>query len=361
MKSLFFLILILINFKVFAITYDGKDYFSSETAYSPGKDEIVRKKYKSKKEVLYQINEEACKFFEKNLYSPDGEKALEYLKKREISDENLKDYRIGWASEDETSLVKYLKNLGFSEDEIVASGLAISLKRGTVDIIHGRITFPLWDDDGRIIGYSARQLKDGKPKYINLRKTKIHDATKIFFNQYQAKNGIEKSKSAIVFEGNFDSLMAYFHGINNTVSLMGIKMTDSQIKKIFNEADTVYLCLDSDFAGKDATREIAEMMLPYLKRGKTLKIAKLPYGLDADEVILKRGKDELLKIIDNSIDISEYFWNYEYKEAVKKYEEISLREKIKIYFKMFYIAQKIADPELRLQFMEYYEAKLKEI
>ena len=330
--------------------------------YSGKKPVKLADKSKSKKEILYEINEEACKFFENNLYSSHGKKGLEYLKNRQITDSNIQNYRIGWAIDNDYALLNHLKYLGYSEEDIVDAGLAVDLKRHTIDTIRNRITFPIMDKNGRIIGYSARQLIDMRPKYINMRKTKIHDVEKIFFNQYQSQDKIKKTKSVIVFEGNFDSLMSYFHGIKNTVSLMGITISDYQIKKLFKQADTVYLCLDSDIAGINATRELSEQMLPYITRGKNLKIVHLPPHLDVDEIILKHGKNKLLDIIDDAQNIPEYFWNYEYKEALNKYHhDLTAKEKIKLKIKMFYIGQKISNPELRLEFMEYYNKQLEKI
>ncbi len=335
---------------------DGMEYLASSY-----KNKKIQKP-RSRKEIIYQINEEANRFFEKNLYTSHGKEGLKYLKDRGITDKNIKDYRIGWAIDNNYALLNHLKLLGYDDDMIQKSGLVLKITRDTFDTFRNRITFPIFDENGRIIGHSGRWLITKKPKYVNTPKTKIHDVKKIFFNQYQSRKEIKKTNSIIIFEGNFDSLSAYFHGIKNTVSLMGIDMSSHQIAKIFDSADNIYLCLDSDSPGINAIRENTEKMLPYITNGKVLKFMQLPKDLDVDELILKYGTEKFEEIKNNSLPLNEYIWKFEINRATNYGKhKLTKKEKFKFSIKLHRIATKIADPRTRLEFVKYYREKLSEL
>lgn len=319
-------------------------------------------KPKSKKEIIYQINEEANRFFEKNLYMSHGEEGLKYLKDRGITNKNIKDYRIGWAIDNNYALLNHLKFLGYDENMIHKSGFALKFYKDVFDTFRNRVTFPIFDKNGRIIGHSGRWLVTKKPKYINTPKTKIHDVKKIFFNSYQSQEEIKKTNSIIVFEGNFDSLTAHFHGIKNTVSLMGIEMSNYQIAKVFNSVDNIYLCLDSDSPGINATREITDKILPHITEGKVLKFIGLPKNTEVDELILKQGNKKFEEIKNNSLSLNEYIWKFEINVATNYgRHKLTKKEKFKLSIKLHRIATKIGDSKTRFDFIKYYRKKLSEL
>lgn len=320
-------------------------------------------KPKNFKEEIFYINEVANEFFEKNLYSQkEAEEALNYLKRRGIDDGNIAEYGIGWGINNYYALINHLKYLGYDEDLIIKSGLAIARYNDTFDFIKNRITFPVRDGEGHIIGYTARQLMDRRPKYINSTKTKVHDVKKVLFNYYNALPAIKKTKSVIVFEGDFDSLISYFNGITNTVSLMGIEMSDYQIKMLFRDANTIYLTLDNDAPGRGAMEKIGAKILSHLKKKRTLRFVILPKNTDADQVILKDGVEAFYKLVENSLSIEEYFWNVKSSKYLKRdHTKLTFKEKFRLRFELWWLSTKIKDVKTKIRFVDYYNKKLSEL
>lgn len=320
-------------------------------------------KPKNLKEQIFQINEVANEFFEKNLYSQkEAEKALQYLKKRGINDKNIAAYRIGWGINNYYALINHLKYLGYDEELIIKSGLAIARYNDTLDFIKNRITFPVRDSEGHIIGYTARQLMERRPKYINSTKTKVHNIKKVLFNYYNALPSIKKNKSVIVFEGDFDSLISYFNGITNTVSLMGIEMSDYQIEMLFRDANTIYLTLDNDAPGREAMEKIGTKILSHLKKKRALRFVILPKNTDADQVILKDGVEAFYKLVENSLSIEEYFWNVKSLKFLKRnHTKLTLKEKFRLRFELWWLSTKINDVKIKIRFIDYYNKKLNEL
>lgn len=234
---------------------------------------IVLKKSASKEksinDTLFEANAKALQFYNYLLTTHKlGQKALDYLKKRGLTDETINTFKLGYAPQNWETLAKFLKKRGFSNKILTLSGLCVPSQRGCYDRFRGRIMFPLVDTRERIIGFSGRILFEGEPKYINTPQSPIFDKKRFLLGLNLTKSDIRREKEAIIVEGEMDMLMSYQAGIKNVVASKGTALTEEQIELIKKYADTILLCFDTDLAGDAAARrgiEIADRALLNIK------------------------------------------------------------------------------------------------
>ncbi|MCX6752267.1 MAG: DNA primase [Candidatus Nomurabacteria bacterium] len=277
------------------------------------KNDKDEKETKSEKEKLYEIMEEATKFFEKNLKenTKESEEARAYLKSRGLTDKTIQDFRIGFAILDWRKLYDYLKGKGFVDKEIELAGLAKrpeDVKKAMYDRFRGRVMFPISDSSGRIIAFSGRILvDDGKSaKYLNSPETPIFNKSSVLFGIDKAKDSIRKNNFSILVEGQMDLVLSHQAGFKNTVASSGTAMTDKTVSKenIINNLGLVYrlsknivLAYDADKAGVNASNRFAKIALSL---GMDVKVASMKEGVDPADVISKEGRDAWHEVIRNS-------------------------------------------------------------
>ena len=282
------------------------------------------KENKSEKEKLYEVIEEATKFFENNLKdNPEpeqarygaGKQALEYLKSRGLTDKTIKDFRIGFAVLDWRRLYDHLKSKNFTDDEIEKAGLAKKPdpeegkpSKAMYDRFRGRIMFPINDSSGRVIAFSGRILvDDGKSaKYLNSPETLIFNKSSVLFGIDKAKDSIRKNDFSILVEGQMDLVLSHQAGFRNTVASSGTAMNDKTVSKenIINNlglvcrlSKNIVLAYDADKAGVNASNRFAKIALSL---GMDVKVAGMKEGVDPADVISKEGKDAWHEAIRNS-------------------------------------------------------------
>jgi len=267
------------------------------------------KEAKGEKEKLYEIMEEAAKFFENNLVA--NKEALGYLKARGLEDKTIKDFRIGFAILDWRKLYEYLKSKGFTDNEIEKAGLAKKPEeagKAMYDRFRGRVMFPISDSSGRIIAFSGRILvDDGKSaKYLNSPETPIFNKSSVLFGIDKAKDSIRKNNFSILVEGQMDLVLSHQAGFRNTVASSGTAMTDKTISKenIINNlglvcrlSKNIVLAYDADRAGLNAANRFAKIALSL---GMDVKVASMKEGVDPADTIAKEGKDAWREVIRNS-------------------------------------------------------------
>ncbi len=240
-----------------------------------------------KREKLFEINEKACSYFEDYLREPVGKAALNYLKKRKLADKTITDFRLGYAKNEFNGLTKILKNSGFSTKEMIAAGVAKERNGKIIDQFRGRVTFPIINPGGRVVGFSARVLDDSLPKYINTPSTDIYDKSNILYGIYQAKERIRKQDHTIIVEGNMDVIASHQAGVKNVVASSGTALTERQLDILKKFSPNIKLAFDVDPAGNMATRRAIEMAL---QKGMNVKIIEIPEGKDPADVVAKDPK-----------------------------------------------------------------------
>jgi DNA primase len=238
------------------------------------------------KEKLFEIIELSTKFYQTQFAS--SQLALEYaFKKRQFTKDTALTWRLGYAPNNGRALVDFLKKQGHREADIKLAGLT---NRFGGDLFRGRLMIPLADAQGRIIGFTARQLTDepNSPKYINTSSTPLYDKSRHVFGLHLAKEAIRKNKYAVLAEGNLDVIMSHQAGVKQVVATAGTALTEPHLKTLGRLTGDIRLSFDADNAGLNAT----ERAIPIASKTKvSLSIITIPSGKDPDELI----KQDVLK------------------------------------------------------------------
>ena len=254
------------------------------------------KKKADLKSRLLEINKEAATFYYYQLRNSSDKRAYEYLKGRQLSDETINGFALGYAGVSRNNLYTYLKQKGFKDEELNQAGLfRFDEKQGFSDKFWNRVMFPIMDVNRRVIGFGGRVMGDGEPKYLNSPETPVFDKGRNLFGLYIAKTS--KRKYLILCEGYMDVISLHQAGFTNAVASLGTAFTSGQAYLIKKYTDEVYLSYDSDDAGVKAVLRA----LPILKSvgigGRVIDMK--PYK-DPDEFIKNLGADEYEKRIENA-------------------------------------------------------------
>ena len=261
---------------------------------------ISSQKIKTKKDDYFDIYESANKFYQNSLFTSLGKNAIEYLEGRNIDKETIKKFGIGLSIQ-KVSLTEYLKNKNYTTDKLVEVGLT---NDNGNDIFINRIMFPIYDLSGNPVAFSGRiyNTKDTS-KYINSKETDKFKKGKILYNYHIAKSILQKNDTIIIMEGQMDVIRASTIGVNNCIATMGTALTKDHKNIIKNMANNIILCFDGDAAGEKATIAAIELLED---TGQTIKVVRLPGGMDPDDYIIKEGKDSFLNQIKSATNLIDY-------------------------------------------------------
>jgi len=268
---------------------------------------IILKREDNKKDFkdkLFEANLKAQEFFHYILTKHKlGKKALDYLKKRGLTDQSIEDFGLGYAPNSWESLTRFLTKRGFTISEVISSGLGVSSRSGCYDRFRGRITFPLFDGKDKLRGFSGRVLIPSEPKYINSPQTPIFDKSSFLFGMNLAKVDIRAKNEAILVEGEMDVIASHQAGFKNVVASKGTALTEGQIDLIKKITENISLCFDMDLAGDSASRRGIELAD---NQGLNIKVVQISGGKDAAEVI---STDPKLwqKAIEEALPIYDYY------------------------------------------------------
>lgn len=265
-------------------------------------------KHDDKYKELYEIYDISQKLYRNNLSASVGLHAREYLSKRGIDADVIKEFGIGLSLKKNTMLSDFLIKKNFKMQAILKSGLVNQNVNGYYDMYYNRIMFPLWNLNGQVVGFSGRiyDTKDSS-KYINTKETDIFKKGELLYNFHRAKDEARRVDTIIIMEGFMDVIRAYTVGIKNVVATMGTAVTKNQALLIKRMAKNVVLCFDGDSAGGKATMSCSEVLATI---GVIPKVVRLEENLDPDEYIIKYGKDAFLNKLDNPINIMDFKLNY---------------------------------------------------
>ncbi len=265
---------------------------------------IGQTKTNTKNQELYDIYELSQKFYQNNINTELGRRAKEYLYNRKLDDDVIKEFGIGLSLNDKDSLTKLLKSKKYSEKDLLRSGLVNESEYDIHDVYRNRIMFPLYDLNGKIIGYNGRVYNGEKEnKYINSKETDIFKKRELLYNYHRAKDECRKKQCVIIMEGPMDVIRAYTIGVKNCVAALGTAFGTAQAMLIRKLSSNVILCFDGDDAGLKATKGAIEELG---KLGIIPKIVRLEDNSDPDEYIIKNGKSAFIDKINNPMDIIEF-------------------------------------------------------
>lgn len=257
----------------------------------------------------HEIMDLAEKFFQNNLKTSFGETAMAYLKDRGINNDIIKDFGIGLSLDKNDALSTLLFKKNYTKEQLLQLGLVNDINGNLYDTFSRRITFPLYDKDGHIVGFSARIYRGEKDtsKYINSRETKLFKKGETLYNYHQARDVAKREKEVIVVEGFMDTIRLSNEGVKNVVALQGTAMTKNQIQLLKKLRVKVILCLDNDNAGLLATVNNGELLS---KEGIEVFVIRLSGQKDPDEYILANGIQAFLDNLKKPLSFFEFKINY---------------------------------------------------
>ena len=258
-----------------------------------------------KESVLYDIYDLSNKIYQLNLNTSKAVTAREYLKKRGIDDNTIKEFGIGLALI-KGNIAEALIKKGFDESDIIKSGLADKNNYGLNDLYRNRIMFPLWDLKGKVVGFSGRIFNDeNAPKYINSRETEIFKKGELLYNYHRARNECRRKNEVIIMEGFMDVICAYTHGITNVVAAMGTTITSANAHLISRMAKNIILCFDGDDAGILAANACTNELLK-LDVFPSIVVLDKTKGKDPDEYIRNNGIEAFKEKIMHPLSVMEF-------------------------------------------------------
>ncbi len=255
----------------------------------PQTDLVTDEKEKTYFQKLYEINETACIFFEKQLLLPPNKAQLEYFKNRGLSDYTIKKFRLGYAPDANRALVRFLEEKNIDLNEAQKLGLIAPSQSGSgfYDKFRHRVIFPFQNLSGRIIGFGGRKLREQQqPKYLNSPESPVYKKGSTLYGLHQAIQSIREKGFVILVEGYFDLLRLVENDLNNVVASSGTALTSIQAKLLLRYTKRAVLLYDGDSAGRTAALRNAYILE---NNGLSVSIALLPEGEDPDTFVQKNG------------------------------------------------------------------------
>mgnify|MGYP000628910891 CR=1 FL=1 len=266
----------------------------------------------SRRAKLLEINKEAAKYFYYQLRTERGSVGMEYLRKRELSDETMNHFGLGYANKYSNDLIQYLKSKGYSEDLIRDAGLCnVDEKHGMYDKFWNRVMFPIQDINHRVIGFGGRVMGDGKPKYLNSPETEIFDKSRNLYGLNFARTS--RKGNVILCEGYMDVIAMHQAGFTQAVASLGTAFTSGQASLLRRYANEILLSYDSDGAGVNAALRAIGILK---EAGMTGRVINLEPYKDPDEFIKALGGEEFQKRLDHA----ENSFFFELRQLQKNYD-----------------------------------------
>jgi DNA primase len=260
---------------------------------------------------LYDVMEAAQKWFEDQLGGLGGTEARAYLEKRGISEATRARFGFGLAPDSRGKLRIALKTFG--NEALIEAGLLIQPEgeREPYDRFRGRLMFPIRDRRARVIGFSARILGAGEPKYLNSPDTPLFDKGRTLFNIDKAAAASREAGRVIVVEGQMDVIALDQAGIGEAVAPLGTALTETQLGLLWRLSPSPILCFDGDSAGQKAAVRAALRALPHVGPGRSLGFVTLPAGQDPDDVVRSKGREALEALLGSPEPLVEHLWRHE--------------------------------------------------
>ncbi len=306
--------------------------------------------------TLHEAMELAGKWFTAQLASQAGAVARQYLGRRQVSEEAVSSFRLGFAPNSRTALKEALIARGVSEGTLIEGGLIIKPDEGreSYDRFRDRLMFPITDRRGRIIAFGGRALGEAPAKYLNSPETPLFHKGHVLYNMATARQKAFDTGTVIVAEGYMDVIALSDAGFSQSVAPLGTAITEDQLQVLWQMAPEPILCLDGDTAGWRAALRTSERALPLLRPGYSLRFALLPEGVDPDDLIRKEGAGAMSQILDNAQPLSEILWRKEVADRpVDTPERKAALEKA-----LYSLCDEMRDPAVQTHYRAFFKERL---
>jgi DNA primase len=321
----------------------------------PARDPEMEKR-EAQRASLYDVMELAAQFFESQLQVAAGAKARAYLRDRGLSSATQQTFRIGYAPESRNALKEFLAGKGIAKDQIEACGLVVHGEGIAVsyDRFRDRIMFPIEDLRGRIVAFGGRALSaDAPAKYLNSPETELFHKGRILYNGLRARKacqpqGGEPAKPIIAVEGYMDVIALAQAGIEQAVAPLGTALTEEQLELLWRISPEPILCFDGDGAGVRAAYRAADLALPTLQPGKSLRFAMLPEGQDPDDLVKAEGPSAFYSVLRDAKPLVDMVWTRETASGV--YDTPERRAELEA--RLREITSRIANEDIRRHYSQ---------
>jgi DNA primase len=259
---------------------------------------------------LHELLEQAAQWFQSQLLTTAGARALAYLRGRGLDDASIQRFRLGYAPDHRAMLKQALEARGFGLAAQLEAGMLVAPEGGgePYDRFRDRVTFPIADRRGRTIAFGARAMADVKPKYLNSPDTPLFHKGRSLYNLADARAAAHDAGTVIAAEGYMDVIALCRAGLGHAVAPLGTALTEEQLGELWRMAAEPILCFDGDEAGRRAAHRAAERALPLLKPGFSLRFVELPPGQDPDSLLQGRGAAALRALFESTTPLVELLW-----------------------------------------------------
>ncbi|WP_309083130.1 DNA primase [Chelativorans sp.] len=275
----------------------------------PARDPEVEKREKERAS-LTDVMEMATRFFQDCLQGPQGAEARAYLRGRGITSATQQSFRLGFSPDSRNALKEFLAAKGVGKEQMEACGLVVSGPDIPVsyDRFRGRVMFPIEDARGRIIAFGGRALSSDAPaKYLNSPDTELFHKGNVLYNHARAKRAA-KDAPVIAVEGYMDVIALAQAGVENVVAPLGTALTENQLELLWRMAGEPVLCFDGDSAGLRAAFRAADLALPMVQPGRSLRFALLPEGKDPDDLVRQEGREAFDALVAAARPLADLLW-----------------------------------------------------
>jgi DNA primase len=304
-----------------------------------------------KRQSLQDLMTQAAHFYAATLKAPEGQAGREYLAKRRITPEVIRDFHLGFAPDEWDGLKRYLQNRGLSLDLARDAGLLLPrASGGFYDRFRSRIIFPILDRHGKVIAFGGRIVGEGEPKYLNSPESPLYTKGRHLYGVPQAQEALRQTETALVVEGYLDLLALRVHGVANVVATLGTALTREQVRLLKNLAPRAVMVYDGDAAGSRAMRRAFPL---FAQEGLPVRVLPLPAGMDPDTYVFAHGPE----LFAQPWDAAQPWFAYLLDELVAEHGldiegRVKISEELRPYF------QAVADPVEQALWLKHAAARL---
>ena len=318
--------------------------------------------FDKKKDLRFQnyknIFKDYSKYFHQQLFLENNKDALDYLLKRGLNTNVIKEFQLGYVPWKNNFYGDLLKK--YNEEDIALTGLYYKNdKTGkNVDRFNSRIIFPVNNISGDAIAFGGRIIRESKlAKYINSPETEFYKKGNMIFNLDKAKDSRAETDEVIIVEGYMDVVSVYSSGVKNVIANSGTALTERQIDLIWKFFSNPIICLDGDESGQKAALRIAEKLFPMINDKNKIYFSILPEGKDPDDFIKQNGKDGFVSLLKDKQIIQTYIWNYH----LNKIDQNNPFEVSKFEKEIKKLSYSIQDETLKKYVLEDFLEKIKKL
>ncbi len=276
----------------------------------PARDPEAERR-EAKRMSLIDVMETATRFFQERLQGPEGARARAYLRDRGLSSVIQQTFRLGYAADSRNALKEHLAGKNVAKEQIEACGLVVHGPDIPVsyDRFRDRIMFPIEDSRGRVIAFGGRAMSADVPaKYLNSNDTELFHKGNVLYNFLRARKAQAKGGTIIAVEGYMDVIALAQTGFEHAVAPLGTALTENQLELLWRMSGEPVLCFDGDAAGLKAAQRAADLALPLIRPGRTLRFALLPEGKDPDDLVRHGGPEAFRAVLDEARPLADLLW-----------------------------------------------------